>query len=135
MAHEYKPIGGQNPPDPKRCKAAVWTPRAWHAHQCPRKPWKDGWCKQHHPDTVKTREEAYEKRYKEKQERHDRAMRSAYGRKEYERGWNEAVEKCAQRCEERAREWHESHLLDKADEAECCADSIRELTKPNKEGE
>jgi len=38
-----------------------------HSHQCKRKPWKDGLCKQHHPDTRaernrKRREIADEKR-------------------------------------------------------------------------
>jgi hypothetical protein len=31
--------------------------------QCSRKPWRDGYCKQHHPDTVKARNEASQARY------------------------------------------------------------------------
>ena len=39
---------------PQFCKQVVWG--NWGSHQCSRKPWKDGYCKQHHPDTVKSRE-------------------------------------------------------------------------------
>lgn len=35
------------------CKERVWHER-FHS-QCSRKAWKDGYCKQHHPDTVKAR--------------------------------------------------------------------------------
>lgn len=27
-------------------------------HQCTRKPWRDGWCKTHHPDTIKAKDDA-----------------------------------------------------------------------------
>lgn len=52
--------------DNNRCKKIVWS--TWHGHQCRRKIWKDGYCKQHHPDTVKERDEARRKRWEEKQE-------------------------------------------------------------------
>ena len=54
--------------DPKRCSERVSEPPYYlHSHQCKRKPWKDGLCKQHHPDTRaernrKRREIADEKR-------------------------------------------------------------------------
>lgn len=41
----------------------------WHSHPCIRNTWKDGFCKQHHPDTVKARREASDKRYAEQQEK------------------------------------------------------------------
>jgi len=44
-------------PTPKRCKATVHSASSIRPHQCNRKPWKDGWCKQHHPDTVNVRVE------------------------------------------------------------------------------
>tara|TARA_A100000171_G_scaffold53079_1_gene76398 strand:- start:65606 stop:65977 length:372 start_codon:yes stop_codon:yes gene_type:complete len=42
---------------PKRCRALVWPQSlgGWHSKQCSRKVWKDGFCKQHHPDTVRER--------------------------------------------------------------------------------
>jgi len=39
---------------PQFCQKVTWA--NWGSHQCSRKPWKDGYCKQHHPDTVKYRE-------------------------------------------------------------------------------
>lgn len=35
--------------------------------QCSRKSWKDGYCKQHHPDTVEARNIKLRKQYEEKQ--------------------------------------------------------------------
>jgi len=57
MSFEYKPRRVSDAPvDPSRCKAAVTNGyRSMRYHQCSRKPWKDGWCKQHHPDTVAER--------------------------------------------------------------------------------
>jgi len=58
MPFEYKPHRDSYdaPIDPNRCKAAVsFGGRAVGFRQCLRKPWKDGWCKQHHPDTVAER--------------------------------------------------------------------------------
>lgn len=49
------------------CKARMW--RGWRDTGCLRKAWADGYCKQHHPDSVKARQEAAEKRYEEKQKR------------------------------------------------------------------
>jgi len=64
---EYKPSGRHDSPiDPDRCKASVYHATIWESHQCSRKPWKDGWCKQHHPDTIAERERIRDLRYKQK---------------------------------------------------------------------
>ena len=55
--------------DPKHCKASVTDPWAIQVRQCSRKPWKDGWCKQHHPDEEKKRYDATCKAYNEKWDR------------------------------------------------------------------
>ena len=52
----------------KRCKANVWV--GFHTHQCLRIAWKDGYCKQHHPDNVKQRQEESMARYEEKEKQH-----------------------------------------------------------------
>jgi len=55
-----------------KCKEKVYPKEAWgsfHPHQCLHNIWKDGFCKFHHPDTVKARREAREKRWKEKLEK------------------------------------------------------------------
>ncbi len=56
----------------KRCKKKYTTYRndkwgAFHSHTCAKKAWKDGFCKQHHPDTVKERKAALDIRRQEKQ--------------------------------------------------------------------
>ena len=38
--------------NPDRCKEEVQDSGGWHWYQCQRKPKKDGFCKQHHPDTI-----------------------------------------------------------------------------------
>lgn len=49
----------------ERCAARVWISwDGWRGapftyRRCTRKPWKDGYCKQHHPETVKARDEAW----------------------------------------------------------------------------
>lgn len=46
--------------DPKKCQfdgVLDRTMRFPRPHQCSRKPVKDGFCRQHHPDAVKIREE------------------------------------------------------------------------------
>jgi hypothetical protein len=41
-----------------RCVESVREPGMWpRFHQCHRKEWKDAYCKQHHPETIKAREE------------------------------------------------------------------------------
>ena len=52
--------------NPERCKELVPGVGGWHRNQCSRKPWKDGYCKQHHPDSVKKRQEKAERLYQEK---------------------------------------------------------------------
>ena len=48
----------------ERCKEMVPNGgRSVMFHQCKRKSWKDGYCKQHHPETVKKRREESEKNY------------------------------------------------------------------------
>lgn len=71
MNHEYKPRRPRAAPvDPNRCKASVpGPPRSMRFYQCKRKPWKDGWCKQHHPDTVAERRAKNQKRYEQKHQR------------------------------------------------------------------
>jgi hypothetical protein len=50
----------------KQCKERVYGD--WgRSHQCSRKAVKDGYCKQHHPDTVKARREKSEARAAEKE--------------------------------------------------------------------
>ena len=68
MAHEYEPTNR----DPDRCKASVSGEGrygSFHAHQCSRKPWKDGWCKQHHPDAEAERRVQSEARWQQRRER------------------------------------------------------------------
>jgi len=63
---EYKPRGRRDAPiDPERCKASVLD-YGWRSRQCSRKPWRDGWCKQHHPDTIAERKRIRDLRYKQK---------------------------------------------------------------------
>ena len=71
MSSEYKPHDFYSTPvDPGRCKASVPNGgRSIRNHQCSRKPWEDGWCKQHHPDTVKERQEQQALKDEERWER------------------------------------------------------------------
>lgn len=50
----------------ERCKQGVWNQGSWSKHQCQRFAWKDGYCKQHHPESVKARREESARRYQEK---------------------------------------------------------------------
>jgi hypothetical protein len=47
------------------CKEGVWD--GWHSHRCYRKAWKDGYCKQHHPDSVKARQKESQRKWEERQ--------------------------------------------------------------------
>jgi hypothetical protein len=38
-----------------RCKKMMWS--VYREYQCSRKAWKDGYCKQHHPEEVKIKRE------------------------------------------------------------------------------
>lgn len=53
--------------DAKRCAASVSFGRIG-IKQCARGCWRDGWCKQHHPDTEAKAESEREKRWKNKWE-------------------------------------------------------------------
>ena len=48
----------------EQCKEGVW--RDWSSGKCARKAVKDGYCKQHHPDAVKERQEKSSARWEEK---------------------------------------------------------------------
>jgi len=52
----------------QQCKEQVWDSNGWRNKRCTRSAVKDGYCKQHHPETVKERREESDKRYKEKME-------------------------------------------------------------------
>lgn len=50
-----------------KCKKRVPSPGMWmHDHQCTRYAVKDGFCKIHHPDAQKKRDEEAHKRQEEK---------------------------------------------------------------------
>jgi hypothetical protein len=49
--------------DETRCRQRIF--KDWRAYQCTRKVWKDGYCKQHPPDTVKKRREESQRKYDE----------------------------------------------------------------------
>ncbi len=56
-SREYSPHRPTDPTfDTGCCKAAVLQVGGWHSYQCSRKHIKEGWCKQHHPDTCAERE-------------------------------------------------------------------------------
>lgn len=48
------------------CKERVWSGDAWsRSRACSRKAVKDGYCKQHHPDSVKARRKASDDKWDE----------------------------------------------------------------------
>lgn len=47
----------------ERCAERVAD--GWHFRHCSRKAIKDGYCKQHHPDSVKARQDKADARYEE----------------------------------------------------------------------
>jgi len=49
----------------ERCKKTVTTD-TFRGRKCSRKPWKDGYCKQHHPETAAKKQEEYRKRFDER---------------------------------------------------------------------
>ena len=51
-----------------QCKEHVFSGKQWdfRGHQCTRSAWKDGFCKIHHPESVKVRQEISMKRWDEK---------------------------------------------------------------------
>lgn len=69
-----------------RCSASVSSSTGWGSHQCSRDgkyPDEDGnlWCKQHHPDTVKAKLEAEDK----KRESENEALRKKWDRETAEK--------------------------------------------------
>ena|SRR3990167_11093803 len=79
----------------ERCKKTVYTNRGFSSHQCTRKKWKDKFCKIHHPDNVKARQEKSVSLsdYKEEQRKQwlcKDAIRQAQ---------QDAYEECAKLCE------------------------------------
>lgn len=55
--------------DSKQCTAEVPGAVGWRLVQCSRKAWKDGFCKQHHPDSVRERQAKSYRRFDEKMKR------------------------------------------------------------------
>jgi len=54
----------------ENCKAMVREKDGWLRYfPCKHKPWKDGYCKQHHHDTVRVKIEESNLRYEEMKER------------------------------------------------------------------
>jgi hypothetical protein len=54
--------------DVTRCKEKVYGRKRYdqfYGHQCQKKIWKDGFCKQHHPDSIKEREVLSTQKYQE----------------------------------------------------------------------
>lgn len=49
-----------------KCKENVSDHTGFYFYPCSRKAWKDGYCKQHHPESVKARQEKSETLYREK---------------------------------------------------------------------
>jgi len=49
-----------------RCIKRINDQGGYHTHQCSREIWKDGFCKLHHPDTVRQRTDETEARWKAK---------------------------------------------------------------------
>jgi hypothetical protein len=69
----HTPRPGYPPLDPERCKASVaHGDRAPTFHQCQRKVWKDGWCRQHHPDTEKAKQDRWEEEWQKQQRQWDK---------------------------------------------------------------
>jgi hypothetical protein len=52
--------------DKTRCKKRVWLQGGFVDYQCSRKIWKDGYCKQHHPETVEERQGKSDMKWEEK---------------------------------------------------------------------
>lgn len=56
--------------DETKCKEIVFdVGTSLFAHQCSRNIWKDGFCKLHHPESVKERQEKSQLRWEEKMKR------------------------------------------------------------------
>ena len=53
----------------EKCKEKLYGGIGWGSHGCSRYAKTDGYCKQHHPDNVKARREASQKKWKEDREK------------------------------------------------------------------
>jgi hypothetical protein len=51
----------------EQCKELVYRRHCWRRTPCRRAAWKDGYCLQHHPDTVAARDAEKDRRYREQQ--------------------------------------------------------------------
>ena len=49
----------------EKCKETIFGKFSWHGHRCTRNAIKDGFCKQHHPDSVAERRAASFAKYEE----------------------------------------------------------------------
>jgi hypothetical protein len=76
--------------DPIKCKKDVFE--GFNFHLCTRNSWKDGWCKQHHPESVEKR----------KKEQSDKWERERIWQKE--NSVNALLEKANKRIKELERE-------------------------------
>lgn len=62
MASVYEPDGDRYraPVDKRRCRASVWDRAGFRSHQCARKVKLEvgglGWCRQHSPEAIATRD-------------------------------------------------------------------------------
>lgn len=68
-------------PTNERCKESVYPSDrdgSFYPHQCERKAWKDGYCKQHHPDSVKERNEKARQRHEQRWEQRNRLEQKQY---------------------------------------------------------
>jgi hypothetical protein len=53
----------------ENCKAEVYDPLRWKHFGCRRKASKDGFCKQHHPDSVAERQRKRDEKYELEQQK------------------------------------------------------------------
>lgn len=73
MAFEYKQNTRYDAAvNPATCKASVSGGRGM-IYQCGRKRWKDGWCKQHHPDSEAERRRHSVEKYEQKWRNREKA--------------------------------------------------------------
>lgn len=58
----------------KKCKEHISDKTYLHYYRCSRNAWKDGYCKQHHPETVKKRREESQRKWEAKHARSPLAL-------------------------------------------------------------
>ena len=79
----------------EQCKEQIF--RNWREYRCSRKAWKDGYCKQHHPDTVEERRKKAQEKWEKHQENTPIAL-------------NRMLNEKTQQCEELAEALSEAAL-------------------------